>query len=74
VAGKTAVQVFQARSGKIDDFCDEYYPELVVDSGWPTRSLADSAAVCNSLIETVLSLERTKDIRDLRPLLSARNG
>lgn len=28
-------------------------------------------AVCNSLIERVLGLEKTKDIRDLRPLLSA---
>jgi len=28
-------------------------------------------AVCNSLIERVLGLEKTKDIRELRPLLSA---
>ncbi len=28
-------------------------------------------AVCNSLIERVLSLEKTKDIRELRPLMSA---
>ena len=28
-------------------------------------------AVCNSLIESVLGLEKTKDIRELRPLMSA---
>jgi hypothetical protein len=29
--------------------------------------------VCNSLIERVFALEATKDIRELRPLISLRN-
>jgi hypothetical protein len=32
------------------------------------------AAACNSLIERVLGLEETKDIRERRPLISAKSS